>query len=124
MANFTRDTEAEGGLKYQMAKVINPFFSAWASGTIGKLITCRASYNQRFCMLKHRNTRRKRSPAQIEVQEIGTRKIRLEKNFWQVAEWRSARLGKNKLGLAILGSKEGLIRPLIKLPPLLDTPIV
>ena len=105
-----------------MARVLNPFFSAWASGTIGKLITCRASYNQRFYMLKHRNTRRKRSPAQLEIQEIGARKARLAIYFWKVAEWRSARLGMNRLGLAILGSPEGLVRPMNKIPLLLNIP--
>lgn len=105
-----------------MVRVKQPFFSGWASGTVGNLITCRAMFNQRFCMHKHRNTQRKRSPAQIEVQKIGARKVRLEKCFWQVAGWRSARLRMNKLGLAPLGSKEGLIRPLSKLPPFLDIP--
>lgn len=101
-----------------MVRVIDPFFSAWASGTVGKLITCRAMFNQRFCMHKHRHTQQKRSPAQIEVQEIGKRKVRLEKWFWKVAEWRSAKLKMNRLGLALLGSAEGLIRPLSKFPPM------
>lgn len=100
-----------------MVRVINPFFSAWASGTVGKLITCRAMFNQRFCMHKHRHTQHRRSPAQIEMQEIGARKVRLEKWFWKVAEWRSARLKMNKLGLTILGSPEGLIRPVAIIPP-------
>jgi len=105
-----------------MVMVKQPFFSGWGSGTVGNLITCRAMFNQRFCMLKHRNTQRKRSLAQLEMQEIGARKVRLEKWFWQVAEWRSTRLRMNRLGLAILGSKEGLIRPMNKIPLLLNIP--
>jgi len=101
-----------------MVRVLNPFFSGWASGTVGKLITCRASYNQRFYMLKHRHTQQKRSPAQIEMQEIGARKVKLEKWFWRVGEWRSARLRMNKLGLTVLGSPEGLIQPVHHIPPL------
>ncbi|MBA7613770.1 hypothetical protein ES703_21026 [subsurface metagenome] len=87
-----------------MVMVRQPFFSGWASGTVGKLITCRAMFNQRFCMHKHRYTQHRRSPAQIEMQEIGARKVRLEKWFWKVGEWRSARLRMNKLGLTVLGS--------------------
>ena len=100
-----------------MVMVINPFFSGWASGTIAKLITCRAMFNQRFCMHKHRHTQHKRSPAQIEMQEIHTRKVKIAMWFWRVAEWRSARLRMNKLGLTVLGSKEGLIRPLAEILP-------
>lgn len=99
-----------------MVMVEQPFFSAWASGTVGKLITCRAMHNQRFCMHKHRYTQKKRSPAQIEMQEMGTRKVKIALWFWKVAEWRSARLKMNKLGLTILGSKEGLVRMIDHIP--------
>ncbi|MBA7665685.1 hypothetical protein ES703_73759 [subsurface metagenome] len=100
-----------------MVRVVNPFFSGWASGSVAKLITCRAMFNQRFCMHRYRHTQHRRSPAQIQIQEIGARKVKIALWFWKVAEWRSARLGMNRLGLSILGSSGGLIRPMSKIPP-------
>lgn len=122
MVKYTHAIKEVEELTYIMVRVKSPFFSAWASGTVGKLITCRAMFNQRFCMHKHRHTQHRRSPAQMEVQKIGKRKVRLEKWYWRVAEWRSARLNMNRLGLTILGSTEGLIRPMNEIPLLLNIP--
>ena len=42
-----------------MAIVRNPFFSVWASGSIGKQLTCQADNKFNFVMRKHPPLRRK-----------------------------------------------------------------
>lgn len=102
-----------------MVMVKQPFFSGWASGSIFKTITCRAMFNNKFCMHRFRHTQNLRSPAQIWVQERFARKARLGINFIRISNRRSARLNLNWLGISTLGVTSMITFVPTKIPGLL-----
>lgn len=54
-----------------MPKVIGPFFSAWASGSFGKVLTCYwHGQNNKFTINKMKSRSGKRHPIQILNSEI------------------------------------------------------
>lgn len=89
----------------------------WASGTVGKTLTCKAMGGPHFVMSKHIAQRIKRDPKQIEQQQIFKRKMILAGHTVEMGRMQSAISGEMTSGIGISGVGEPIVFPLPSIPP-------
>lgn len=103
-----------------MVMVRGPYLSGWASGSIGKTITCRAMFNNKFCMHKFRHSQIIRSAGQIWAQERFARKIALGVHYNKISIYRSGIFGRSAMGVASIGANDRVLYVLPEIPTLIE----
>lgn len=99
-----------------MVVVRDPFCSVWASGTVGKTLTCRAMGGPFFVMAKYISQRKRKSPRQLEQQRIFQRKIIIDKHYWELAKAHSGISGLMASNFGISGAGEPIFTHMTVLP--------